>query len=231
MSKKILKILIFAAHPDDAELGMGGTIKHMADDGHDVMVIDLTDGEPTPCGSRAKRKKESLSAAAVLGVTRQTLGYKNRELLFDIEKRDHIAGIIREFCPDVIFSHYQEDSHPDHVETGKIVNDAIFAARLTKSDITGKPFRVKRLYYYYALHLKKIVVPDFFIKLTELDFESKIKALKCYKSQFIDNKQNNYVFDYIESRDKYWGYISGGNYAEGFASREALVVKDIADIQ
>lgn len=220
-------VLIFAAHPDDAELGMGGTIKHISDKGFKVKVVDLTSGEPTPCGTPEKRKEESANAAGVLGFTREILEYKNRELVFDIEKRNHIAGIIRKYRPQVVYSHYAEDSHPDHSQASRIVEDAVFAAQLTKSSIPGEPFRVEKMYYYFAVHLKKIVVPDFFIVLSEDEHQAKMKALECYRSQFIDNKQNDFVFDYIKTRDKYWGFYAGCEYAEGFKSREEIGIDDI----
>lgn len=230
MRQKNNKVLIFSAHPDDAELGMGGTIGHFFNIGLEVMVINLTDGEPTPMGTPSIRKTESREAASLLGFTRKILKYKNRELTYDIDTRDHIAGIIRAYRPAAVFSHYREDSHPDHRETNKIVEDAVFAARLTKSRIPGEPHRVSKVCYYFAVHLKKLVKPDFFIVLSKEEHRIKMESLKCYRSQFVENRKNSGIFDYIKSRDRYWGFIADGEYAEGFKIRESINIKDIRDI-
>ena len=226
MKKKNNRILVFAAHPDDAELGMGGVIMHMTQRGYQVKIVDLTDGEPTPAGNKQTRKRESQRAAKILGFKRQTLDYSNRQLQFSIEKRDRVAGIIRKFRPAAVFSHYFLDAHPDHVAAGRIVDDAVFAARLTKTDIPGDPYRLKKMYYYFSSHLRKIFVPDFFILVSKSEYRAKMEALRSYASQFADNTDNTEVLEYIKTRDKYWGFISGGKYAEGFCSREVITVED-----
>src|SRR5207237_9327756 len=93
-------ILVFAPHPDDAELGMGGTIIKLARQGHRVHVVDVTNGEPTPFGSVETRAKESAAAAKVLGVERTLAGLKNREVVHDIAWRHKIAAISRPHQPD-----------------------------------------------------------------------------------------------------------------------------------
>jgi bacillithiol biosynthesis deacetylase BshB1 len=224
MNRRNNKILVFSAHPDDAELGMGATISLMKQKGIRVRVTDLTDGEPTPEGDTVTRKKENACAARVLGFERQTLDYKNRELVFDIKKRDRIASIIREYRPDTVFTHFPRDTHPDHREAARIVEDAVFAARLTKSGIRGKPFRVEKVYYYFAVHLKKIVVPEFFVPVSGKNHAEKMKALQCYRSQFIDNKNNLKILENIEIRDRYWGSLVNSDFAEGFGARQALSI-------
>ncbi|MFW6134053.1 MAG: bacillithiol biosynthesis deacetylase BshB1 [Elusimicrobiota bacterium] len=227
MKQQKSKILIFSAHPDDAELGMGGTIAHLLSRGAEVKVVDLTNGEPTPKGSIEIRMQESLDASKSLGFEREILDYDNRNLIFSIEKRDRIAGIIRKFRPDGIFVHYYEDSHPDHRETAKIVQDSVFAARLTKTDFPGEPYRAENLYFYYAVHLRKVEKPDFFIRISEKEYQKKVRALKCYKSQFIDNKKNEKVIEKIKTRDSYWGFLVKSNYAEGFKTRGEIGLNNI----
>ena len=132
------------AHPDDVEMGMGGTVALLVDQGYDVLILDLTNGEPTPYGSPEIRKKESEEAAKVLGVKRITLDLPNRYLEDIIENRKKIAAIIRDFRPKYIFAPYFEDAHPDHIAASKLVDASRFYAKLTKSDIPGEPFFQKR---------------------------------------------------------------------------------------
>ena len=103
-------ILVIAPHPDDAELGMGGTILKLASQGHRVHIVDMTNGEPTPYGSVETRAKESAAAAEVLGVGRTLLGLKNREVQHTIEARHKVAAIIRVHRPQWLFVPYPVDA-------------------------------------------------------------------------------------------------------------------------
>jgi LmbE family N-acetylglucosaminyl deacetylase len=125
-------IMCVGAHPDDVEMGMGGTVALLVDQGYDVLILDLTNGEPTPYGSPEIRKKESEEAAKVLGVKRITLDLPNRYLEDTIENRKKIAAIIRDFRPKYIFAPYFEDAHPDHIAASKLVDASRFYAKLTK---------------------------------------------------------------------------------------------------
>src|ERR1700743_2907814 len=107
--------LVFGPHPDDQELGMGGTIAKLANQGHKVHLVDMTTGEPTPNGSEEIRAKEKAAAAKVLGVERTLVGLKNREVQHTIEARHRVAAIIRVHRPNVLFVPYPIDAHPDHV--------------------------------------------------------------------------------------------------------------------
>src|SRR5271170_3596189 len=104
-----LDYLIIAPHPDDAELGVGGTILLLQAQGARVGVLDLTDGEPTPHGSPEIRTRETAAATAVLGVAwRGNLGLTNRRLEADLAVRAKLAGVLREMRPRVLFAPYWE---------------------------------------------------------------------------------------------------------------------------
>ena len=118
---------------------MGGTIARLTSQGHRVLLLDLTDGEPTPHGDRATRAKEAAEAARILGAERITLDLPNRSVTHCLEARHKVAGVIRTFRADVIFVPYFEDAHPDHVAGTRIVEDARFDAKLTKCDLPGEP--------------------------------------------------------------------------------------------
>jgi LmbE family N-acetylglucosaminyl deacetylase len=109
------RFLVFGPHPDDQELGMGGTIAKLHRQGHYVHLVDMTNGEPTPYGSIEIRAKESAAAAKALGVERTLVGLKNREVQHTIEARHQVAAVIRAHRPDVCFVPYPIDAHPDHV--------------------------------------------------------------------------------------------------------------------
>ncbi|MEN3190246.1 MAG: PIG-L family deacetylase, partial [Atribacterota bacterium] len=117
----MLNILTVGPHPDDVELGMGGSILKFTEAGHQVTIVDLTDGEPTPRGNPEIRKKESVKASRILGIEeRITLDFPNRYLQDEIDARQELAEIIRKIQPDILFAPYWIDAHPDHIATSKI---------------------------------------------------------------------------------------------------------------
>src|SRR5689334_13150807 len=105
-------ILVFGPHPDDQELGMGGTIVKLVRQGHRVHVVDMTNGEPTPFGSVEQRAKESAEAAKIMEVERTLVGLTNRQVVHDIESRYKVAAVIRKHTPDWLFVPYPIDAHP-----------------------------------------------------------------------------------------------------------------------
>ena len=120
-------MLVVAPHPDDAELGMGGTIARMIDQGMRVGVLDLTTGEPTPHGSESIRRQETSRATEILQLTwRGNAGLPNRKLEHTLEARQHVASYFRMLRPRWIFAPYWEDAHPDHVAATSLVEAARF---------------------------------------------------------------------------------------------------------
>src|SRR4051794_16850139 len=122
-----LDYLVIAPHPDDAELGVGGSILLLQSQGARVGVLDLTDGEPTPFGSPEIRRRETDAATAVLGLAwRGNLGLTNRRLEADLAARGKLAGVLRELRPRVLFAPYWDDSPPDHVAATPLIDAARF---------------------------------------------------------------------------------------------------------
>ena len=145
----MLDALVIAPHPDDAELGMGGTIALMLAQGMSVGILDLTDGEPTPRGSVEIRTRETAAASAVLGITwRENLGLPNRRLRASLRARGSLAGVIRRTRPRWLFAPHWVDAHPDHVAATRLVEAARFWAKLTKCDLDGDPWHPERIYHY-----------------------------------------------------------------------------------
>ncbi len=212
-------ILIIAPHPDDAELGMGGTIIKLAQQGHRVHVVDMTNGEPTPFGSPEIRAREWAAAAKVMGVERTLLGLKNREVQHTIEARHALAAVIRKHRADWIFAPYPLDAHPDHVAVTRIAEDARFDAKLTKSDIPGEPYHPKRVIYYFCTHLRMNFTPNFCVDITDT-IDRKIESVKCYASQFVGNSA--FVPDMVRTISAYFGSRIGTAHAEPFFTHEML---------
>ena len=162
-----LNIACIGAHPDDVELSMGGSILRMKEAGHNVTIIDLTDGEPTPFGSKEIRKKESNQTKELLGVNRITLDLPNRYLEDTIDARKKLDEVLREVHPQYIFTHYEYDDHPDHNAACGLVEAARFYAKLTKSDIQGKPFYPAKIIYFFPNHISLNIVPSFCVDISE----------------------------------------------------------------
>jgi LmbE family N-acetylglucosaminyl deacetylase len=130
----MLDVLVIAPHPDDAELGMGGTIGLLLEQGRRVGVLDLTDGEPTPRGSPEIRARETAAASAALGLEwRENLGLPNRRLRATLAARGQLAGVIRRTRPRWLFAPHWVDAHPDHVAATRLAEAARFWAKLIRS--------------------------------------------------------------------------------------------------
>ena len=213
-------IVVVGPHPDDQELGMGGTIAKLAKQGHKVHIIDMTNGEPTPHGSVETRGRESAEAAAVLGVGRTLLGLKNREVVHDLPSRHKLAALYRVHRPDILFIPYPIDAHPDHVAVTRIAEDARFDAKLTKSDIQGEPFHPKRIIYYFCTHLRINFSPTFCIDVSDT-MELKMAAIGKYVSQFSHNAAGD-VPELVRTINAYYGGRIATAYAEPFFSYEVL---------
>ena len=223
------QILVVGPQPDDQELGMGGTIGKLVSQGHDVLLLDMTSGEPTPHGSPEIRAKESAAAADILGVTRTSVNLPNRYVEHSIPARHAVAAVIREHQAEIVFTPYFEDAHPDHIATTKIVEDARFDAKLTKIDLVGEPIYPKWLFYYYCTHLRTVPTPSFLVDTT--GFASKKRdAIVAYESQFVIPENNRPIVDWIEAQDKYFGGRMGTETAEPFFTREPIGLRDFQSL-
>lgn len=214
-------ILVVGPHPDDQELGMGGSIIRLAQQGHDVLLLDMTNGEPTPHGSPEIREREWTAAAKVLGVRRRLLGLTNRQVEHNLASRHAVAGVIREHQASIVFLPYFEDAHPDHLATTRIVEDARFDAKLTKIELPGQPIYPKWLIYYYCTHLRHVASPTFCMDITE-QMDAKEKSILAYESQFVIPEKNRKIVEWLREMNGYMGSRIGTRYAEPFFTREPL---------
>lgn len=227
-----LDYLVIAPHPDDAELGVGGTIALLLAQGMRVGVLELTDGEPTPFGSPEIRKRETDAATAVLGLSwRGNLGLTNRRLEADLDSRAKLAGAIRQLKPRYLFAPYWEDTHPDHVAASRLVDDARFWAKLTKSDLPGEPHFPARIFYYFSIHLRIHPKPSFVLDISST-LEAKMRAVSCYRSQLVEGRPTTppTVLDDVRDRARYWGWAIGTAFGEPFVCREEVGLRGLGEL-
>lgn len=228
------RVLVVGPHPDDQELGMGGTIAKLARDGHDVLLLDVTNGEPTPLGSVEARTKEAADAAEILGVRRLLLGLPNRTVEHTVAARHAMAGVIRAWQAQVVFTPYFQDAHPDHLAVTRIVEDARFDAKLSKLDLPdvvdgwggnglamAAPTYPKWLFYYYATHLRWVADPSFIVDVTGHE-QTKLDSINAYHTQFVLPEKNRRVVEWVRSSLDYMGSRIGVASGEGFYTKEPI---------
>lgn len=227
-----LDMLVIAPHPDDAELGMGGTIIKMLQQGWRVGVLDLTSGEPTPHGSPEIRQRETVVATEILQLTwRDNAGLPNRSLEPTLAARAKLAGIIRMTRPRWLFAPYWEDAHPDHVAATALIEAARFWAKLTKTDLPGEPFHPERLYYYYCIHLRQAIQPHFIVDISD-QWDKKLASITAYDSQFITGRSQETptMLDRFRDDAAYWGRLIQRRYGEPFATREPVALRSLCEL-
>ncbi len=220
----MLDALVVAPHPDDGELGMGGTIVRLIQQGWKLGILDLTSGEPTPLGTLERRAAETAQANLALGSPwRRNLGLPNRSLEPSLLNRRAVAAVFRQVRPRLIFAPFWEDAHPDHTAATKLVEDARFWSKLTKSDIPGHPFHPARILYYFSVHLRIPERPSLLVDISD-QIDAKLAALRSYRSQLVENQPEARpgIIESVCDRTRYWGHLAGVEHAEPFASREPI---------
>ena len=211
-----LDVIVFAAHPDDAELSIGGTIAKFSSLKLKTGIIDLTRGEMSSRGNIKLRQKEADKAGEILGIAyRENLGISDGNIEINKKNLEKIINVIRRLTPKIVFAPYFNDRHPDHIQASKLIKDAMFKTGLTKfkTKFNGKnqsAYRPKKLFYYMQTYS---FTPSFIIDITET-FNQKFKAIKAYSSQFYDpNHKGPETFisrpeflEYVEARAKFYGF-------------------------
>ena len=220
------------AHPDDVEILAGGTLLHLRTLGRSGVLVDVTDGGAGTRGTPAIRVKEAERAAKLMNIKRVQLGETDGKVQNTLESQWRLIETIRKFRPRVLFTHHFSEEHPDHEQTARIVKDAAFRAGLTKLDCAGEPWRPKRIFY--AVGTTQ-VAPSFCVDITP-HWESKLRLLRCYESQFHNPRARLYrgrtdlagasFLDALEVRARFWGLRIKRKYAEAFWCDELAEVGD-----
>jgi bacillithiol biosynthesis deacetylase BshB1 len=170
-----LDSIVFAAHPDDAELSMGGTIVKMATNNFKVGIVDFTKGEMGTRGTPEIREQEARKAGDILKISlRENLLIPDGNIADNEENLMSVIKIIRKYKPRIVFAPYFNDRHPDHIDTSRIVKRAMFQTGLDKvktfdNGTAQTPFRPSHLYYYMQTYTFD---PSFIVDISD-SFETK----------------------------------------------------------
>jgi len=224
--------MFFGAHPDDVELSCGGTVIKLVNSGKKVGIIDLTKGELGTRGSSLIRENETKKASRILKISvRKNLQIQDGNILNSEENRIKIIEIIREYTPTIIFLPHYHDRHPDHQNANYLIKDGAFFSGLNKiltksGDKKQQAFRPVKNYYFMQSYTFE---PSFIIDISE-EFGNKMKAVKCYSSQFYNPKSNEpatFISDkkfieYLEARAAFYGFQIGVKYGEPYFSEEKI---------
>jgi len=227
-----LDILAFGAHPDDVELGCGGTLLGAIAEGKKVGVIDLTKGELGTRGTTSQRLKEAQLASEVMGLTiRENLGMADGFFLNDKEHQFAIIETIRRFQPTIIFCNAPEDRHPDHGRAGSLVEEASFLSGLSKiktthNGVEQEAWRPTQVFHYIQ---SRSLTPNFVVDISA-HMEKKMESILAHSSQFYDpnsNEPETFIsgtafLEFVKGRAKELGQQIGVQYAEGFITKKLL---------
>jgi N-acetylglucosamine malate deacetylase 1 len=231
LKNKKLDALFFGSHPDDIELTCGGTVIKLAEDGKNVGICDLTQGELSTRGNLQTRKKETENANKVMGISfRENLKLKDGDIQNTYTNRLKIIKILRTYKPEIVFAPYPNDRHPDHINASNIIRESVYYSGLKKIIIPKlEAYRPKKIFYYR--HAFEIPV-SFVVDISDT-FEKKMKTIKSYDSQFYSvNKKNEretyissklFYYD-IETKARFFGFKIGVEFGEPFYCYENLKI-------
>lgn len=233
-----LDLLVMTVHPDDAELGAGGTIAKYVLEGKAVGIIDITQGELGTRGTAAIRLEEAARAAEILGVAiRENLNFRDGFFANDEAHQIEVIKAIRKYRPEVVITNALDDRHPDHGRASRLVNDAVFLSGLRK--IVTVEDGVEQEAFRPRLQLQLIqdqyIRPDIILDITPY-WEVKKQSILAYTSQFnapMDSDEpQTYIstpdfLSYTEGRAREFGRSIQAAFGEGFTCRKLLGVNDL----
>ena len=224
-----MDLLVFAPHPDDAEIGLGGSIARHAAEGYAVGIVDLTAGELSSNGTPATRRVEADAAAQVLGVAvRENLGWPDGGIANTPPLVKSAVEAIRRHRPQALAIPHWHDRHPDHVRASDVLTSAAFASGLRRYAAAGEAWRPDWVCYYF---INDSLAPSFVVDVSAY-YDTKRAALACYRSQFTTEPVDGEAVAtrltaptfraLIESRDAQFGALAGVAFAEGVVVREPV---------
>jgi len=222
-----IDLLVFGPHPDDIEIGLGGTVARHTAAGDQVGLCDLTRGELSSNGTPEQRQVEAAAAARVLGALwRENLGWPDGGIEATPPMIRAAAAVIRRHRPRAIAIPHWEDRHPDHVAASHVLRTAAFRSGLRRYDAGAEPWRPDWICYYF---INDSTTPSFVVDVSE-QYHRKREALECYRSQFapveegaVPTRLTAASFrQLIESRDAQFGALAGVAFAEGIVVREPV---------
>ena len=222
------------AHPDDAELVMGGTLAREAARGRRVALVDLTRGENGSRGTPETRASEAAEAARILGVVhRESLGLPDARLANVPEHEDPLVEVVRRLRPEVVILPYWDQRHPDHSMASRIGYDACFLAGLKNyRPELGVAFRPRKVVYALSMTETTEAAPSFVVDITDV-WDVKMRAVRAFASQFAPGPSETVTLPFerfqlaVEANARRHGERIGVKYGEGFLMREPIEVEDL----
>lgn len=219
-------VVVFGAHPDDAEMGMGGTIAKLAKAGRSVLIVALTRGEMGTHGTIDTRAREAAEAARVLGCHQRLLDFPDTGVENTAESRARLMRLVRELKPALVFApyhtsrfgHHDGAAHVDHLAAGATVRDALKLARLRGLEPGLPAHDVRRLFYYMVPRDR---YPALLVDVSA-EWDTVVQALAAYETQMRIERQGNGISSILETFRRYHGIAAGCSYAEAFLCDEAL---------
>ncbi|TSA86732.1 bacillithiol biosynthesis deacetylase BshB1 [Deinococcus detaillensis] len=217
--------LVLAPHPDDAEIGAGGTLARLARGGHAVGILELTRGEGGTQGDPDTRQAECVDAARILGLSwRGQLGLPDGGLMETPEQARALAIALRFVRPRVLAVPHQRDRHPDHFGAYHLAKRAVHLAALARADVPGKPHRISRLLMYQG---NADITANILVDI-EAELPTWEAAIRAHVSQFTGAAISETVTPEIVERRRarlmYWGTLGRARYCEAFESEDPLVL-------
>jgi bacillithiol biosynthesis deacetylase BshB1 len=201
--------VLFGAHPDDVEWAIGGTARLLREKGVSFALVDLTNGEMGSRGTVEERKVEAARAAEFMGASaRENLNLPDCGLMDSPENRRLVASVVRRLRPKIVLAPLWEDRHPDHAAAGWIVRNAQLYCGLTNLEDPNPPHK-PGAFLFYPIH--KLQQPSFLVDTSDV-FSRKMELLQIFHSQFAEHV-GDFLFR-LESRDRYFGSLTGGRYGE-----------------
>ena len=234
-SDQACDLLVFSAHPDDAELCCGGLLLVAASQGWKTGVVDLTRGEAGSLGSPETRLNEARRAGQILGLAhRRNLGLADGHLRDTDANRALIVETVRELKPQVVVGPPREDHHPDHMATAELLRQSMFLCGVKKYAPDSPPWRPKALLQHFG---SRAVAPQLVVDISGV-FKKRMEAVRAYESQFgVDQPADFPVrlassrfLKSIEATLAYYGSLIGVAYGEPFTSEAPLPVKDLVGL-
>lgn len=198
------RVLAVGAHPDDVELGCGGTLATHARVGHEITILVLTDGEGGP-GEVADRRREATNAANILGATIRFAGLPDGNLDPGVESVTAVERVIGETSPSIIYAHANNDWHQDHRHAAAVTTAAA---------------RDHSVLLHFRSPSTTTFDPVIFVPITKGDLGTKIEALAAHRSQVVNSRRVD--VDNIHTTARFWGTIAGSELAEPFEATRVL---------
>jgi len=236
-----LDILVFAAHPDDAELGCSGTIASHIANVHKVGVVDFTKGEMGTRVTPELRLKEADTSSKILKLSaRENLGFQDIYFQNDEVHQLKLIEMIRKYKPEIVLANAISDRHPDHGKGSNLASTACFMSGLRKieTSLEGEQQEAWRPKFVYHYIQNNYLEPDFVVDITPF-WQTKIDSILAYQSQFYDPKSDepiSFISDpeflpFIEARAREFGHKILVKYGEGFTVERMVGTNNLFDLK